>query len=156
MALAIAIIRILLVALSIFLGIFFLPDIAKSIDIILLLAVAVIGILSFFSHVIFHKDDAKRLGWESERPDWQFEVGFANLAIGLVALLAYLLAWSILAKSSIILIYGVYLFQAAILHVIRAIQKHEDDVQHLFMSVFSAIVFSAFLIFFAIFAIVTT
>jgi len=44
----------------------------------------------------------------------------------------------------------------AILHAIRAIQKHEDDVQHLFMSVFSAIVFSAFLIFFAIFAIVTT
>ncbi len=153
MALAIAIIRIVLVALSIFLGIFFLPDIAKSIDIILLLAVAVIGILSFFSHVIFHKADAKRLGWESERPDWQFEVGFANLAIGLVALLAYLLAWNILAKSSIILIYGVYLFQAAILHAIRAIQKHEDDVQHLFMSVFSAMAFSAFLIFFAVYSI---
>ena len=155
MALGIAIIRIVLVALSIFLGIFFLPNIAKSIDIILLFAVAIIGILSFFSHVVFHKADAKRLGWESERPDWQFEVGFANLAIGLVALLAYLLAWNILAKSSIILIYGIYLFQAAILHAIRAIQKHEDDVQHLFMSVFSAIAFSAFLIFFAIFALVT-
>ncbi|MCD6329083.1 MAG: hypothetical protein J7M10_01830 [Candidatus Cloacimonetes bacterium] len=156
MALAIAIIRILLVALSIFMGIFFLPDIAKSIDIILLLAVAVIGILSFFSHVIFHKADAKRLGWESERPDWQFEVGFANLAIGLVALLAYLLGWNILAKSAIVLIYGVYLFQAAILHTIRAIQNHEDDVQHIFMSVFSALAFSGFLIFFAVFAIVST
>lgn len=55
MALTIAIIRILLVAISIFLGIFCLPDIARSIDIILLLAVAVIGILSFFSHVVFHK-----------------------------------------------------------------------------------------------------
>ena len=156
MALAIAIIRILLVALSIFMGIFFLPDIAKSIDIILLLAVAVIGILSFFSHVIFHKADAKRLGWESERPDWQFEVGFANLAIGLVALLAYLLGWNILAKSAIVLIYGVYLFQAAILHTIRAIQNHEDDVQHIFMSVFSSLAFSGFLIFFAVFAIVST
>ena len=156
MALAIAIIRILLVALSIFMGIFFLPDIAKSIDIILLLAVAVIGILSFFSHVIFHKADAKRLGWESERPDWQFEVGFANLAIGLVALLTYLLGWNILAKSAIVLIYGVYLFQAAILHTIRAIQNHEDDVQHIFMSVFSALAFSGFLIFFAVFAIVST
>ena len=156
MALAIAIIRILLVALSIFMGIFFLPDIAKSIDIILLLAVAVIGILSFFSHVIFHKADAKRLGWESERPDWQFEVGFANLAIGLVSLLAYLLGWNILAKSAIVLIYGVYLFQAAILHTIRAIQNHEDDVQHIFMSVFSALAFSGFLIFFAVFAIVST
>jgi len=155
MALAIAIIRILLVALSIFLGIFFLPDIAKSIDIILLLAVAVIGILSFFSHVVFHKADAKRLGWESERPDWQFEVGFANLAIGLVALVAYIFAWNLMAKSGIVLIYGMYLLQAAILHTIRVIQKHDNDVQQLFMSVFSALVFSGFLIFFAIFAIVS-
>ncbi|MBN2016958.1 MAG: hypothetical protein JW794_02310 [Candidatus Cloacimonetes bacterium] len=156
MALTIAIIRIFLVAISIFLGIFCLPDLSRSIDLILLLAVAVIGILSFFSHVVFHTSDAKRLGWDTENPDWQFEVGFANLAIGIVALIAYILNWDILAKSGIILIYGVYLFQAAILHTVRAIQKHEDDVQRLFMSVFSSLAFSGFLIFFAIFAIVTT
>ncbi|HEX37627.1 MAG TPA: hypothetical protein ENG70_02030 [Candidatus Cloacimonetes bacterium] len=152
MALGIAIIRILLVALAIFLGFFFLPDVARSIDIILLLAVAVIGILSFFSHVVFHKQDAKRLGWQTERPDWQFEVGFANLAIGLVALVAYILSWGLTTKASIVLIYGLYLLQAAILHTIRAIQYHDTNIQHLIMSVFSAIIFSGYLTIFGIIA----
>jgi len=154
MALGIAIIRILLVALSIFLGFFFLPDVSKSIDIILLLAVGVIGVLSFFSHVIFHAQDAKRLGWQTERPDWQFEVGFANLAIGLVGLVAYNFGWELTAKAGIVLIYGLYLLQAAILHTIRAIQEHDTNIQHLIMSVFSAIVFSGYLVIFGIIALI--
>ncbi len=154
MALGIAIIRILLVALSIFLGFYFLPDVVRSIDIILLLAVGVIGVLSFFSHVVFHKQDAARLGWEIKRPDWQFEVGFANLAIGLVALVAYIFQWGLTAKAGIVLIYGLYLFQTAILHTIRAIQEHDTNIQHLIMSVFSAIVFSGYLVIFSIYALV--
>ncbi|MBK6680706.1 MAG: hypothetical protein IPG53_12075 [Ignavibacteriales bacterium] len=46
----------------------------------------VVGILAFIRHVVFHKSDALRLGWEADRPDWMFEVGFANLAFGVIEL----------------------------------------------------------------------
>jgi hypothetical protein len=42
------------------------------------MAVGTAGILAFLRHLVFHKSDAKRLGWETDRPDWMFEVGFAR------------------------------------------------------------------------------
>ena len=42
--------------------------------------------LAWFRHFIFYKDDAKRLGWETEHPDWMWEVGFANGAFGFMGL----------------------------------------------------------------------
>ena len=45
--------------------------------------VGVVGIMAFLRHVVFHREDAARMGWQTDRPDWQFEVGFANLAFGL-------------------------------------------------------------------------
>jgi hypothetical protein len=38
--------------------------------------------------MVFHPSDAKRLGWETDRPEWIMEMGFATLAFGLAALLA--------------------------------------------------------------------
>jgi hypothetical protein len=52
-------------------------------------AVGFVGLLAFVRHFIFHKSDAKRLGWESTRPEFQYEVGFANLGFALVAFFSY-------------------------------------------------------------------
>ncbi len=81
--------------------------------------VGVVGLLSFVRHVIFYKSDMKRLGWETDKPDWMFEVGFANLAFGFMGILSSACNWG---KHALILIlagYAFYLLQAGLLHGYR-------------------------------------
>ena len=66
-----------------------LPDAAAGLEIFTPTAVGLVGLLAFVRHFVFHESDAKRLGWESSRPQFQYEVGFANLAFALVAFLVY-------------------------------------------------------------------
>ena len=87
-----------------------------SLQIIAVTTVGISGITAFLRHVIFHKSDAKRLGWETDRPEWMMEVGFANLAFGLVALLAVISHQPAPVLAFSILGYGIYLIQAGILH----------------------------------------
>src|SRR5919199_6776362 len=72
-----------------------LPDAASALAVATPTAVGLIGLLAFFRHFVFHESDAKRLGWESGRPEFQYEVGFANLAFALVAFLAYFGGWGV-------------------------------------------------------------
>ncbi len=106
---------------GIFLGFyfFFSHDLSTSVAIVTTTTVGITGVLAFVRHVIFHKDDAARLGWETERPDWMFEVGFANLAFGLVGLLAVFASWGLHAEAVALIGYAAYLFQAAGLHGYR-------------------------------------
>ncbi|MDP8232304.1 MAG: hypothetical protein P9L91_06510 [Candidatus Zophobacter franzmannii] len=110
--------------------------------------VGIVGILSFITHVIFHKADAKRLGWETDRPDWQFEVGFANLAFGIVGLIAYANFFGNTGRIAITMAYGIYLFQAAILHAYRAISVKPIHIKKLVLSSLLTFVFVAFMAFF--------
>jgi hypothetical protein len=98
---------------------FFSDDLSTSIAIVTITTVGITGVLAFIRHVIFHKDDAKQLGWETERPDWMFEVGFANLAFGIGGLLAVLASLGVHAQAVALLAYAAYLFQAAGLHGYR-------------------------------------
>lgn len=75
-----------------------------------LLAVGAAGVLSFVRHSILHRSDAARMGWTSVgRNNFQIEVGLANLAWGVVALLAALLGWGLRAEATTLLVFGCYL-----------------------------------------------
>jgi hypothetical protein len=76
------------------------------------------GIISFVRHSILHRSDAARMGWDyGRRNDFQIEVGFANLAIGLVGLGAWALDWGVTAAGAAVVAYGLYIAGSAILHL---------------------------------------
>ena len=65
-------------------------DIAAATSSVTLWVVGVVGVLSFLRHAVFHRSDARRMGWDyGKRNDFQLEVGFANLAWGLCGLIAW-------------------------------------------------------------------
>lgn len=152
----ISIISMLIGTIGIFFGFFYLgnsPD--KSLSIMVLSTVGIVGVLAFVRHVIFHKSDAKRLGWETERPDWMFEVGFANLAFGLAALLAVGLKNAFTAQAIILLGYALYLFQAACLHGYRYFTDKEKSPARLWRSFLSTLLYAGMMGFFALNALIT-
>jgi len=62
---------------GIFFGFYYLARAPQtSLSIVTATTVGIVGVLAFVRHVVFHKSDAARLGWETDRPDWMFEVGF--------------------------------------------------------------------------------
>jgi hypothetical protein len=74
-----------------------------------LLAVGVTGILSFIRHAIFNRSDAVHGGWDyGVTNKFQIEVGLANLAWGVFAILAVALNWGTQAIASSFLISGLY------------------------------------------------
>lgn len=80
-----------------------------SLSIAALLAVTATGVLSFFRHAVYHRSDAVRGGWDyGTRNNFQIEVGLANLAWGIYALLAVVLDWGLAAVSASFLISGFY------------------------------------------------
>lgn len=107
-------------AAGIFFGFYFIStQPILALRIVVLSTVGIVGVLSFVRHVVFYKSDMKRLGWITEKPDWMFEVGFANLAFGLMGLIAF---FADTGKNSLILAlagYAIYLLQAGILHGYR-------------------------------------
>jgi hypothetical protein len=106
-----------------------------------LLSVGVVGVLSFVRHVVFHRSDAKRMGWETDRPDWMFEVGFANLAFGLTGFLAALGSWDTGTRALIVIGYSFYLFQAAMLHLYRFLTGRPRSMARLWRSVVPSVLF---------------
>src|SRR5918996_3978137 len=90
-----------------------LPDAASALAIVTPTAVGLVGLLAFVRHFVFHEGDAKRLGWESTGPEFQYEVGFANLAFALVAFLAYFGGWGVAAPVGVVPCHRRYFLQAA-------------------------------------------
>ena len=83
--------------------------------------VGVVGVLSFLRHSVFYRSDQARMGWTQDRPEFQLEVGYANLAIGLVAFAAAGLNWGTLACGISLLTYGTYLLCTLLLHAYEAV-----------------------------------
>jgi hypothetical protein len=80
-------------------------------------AVGGVGLLSFVRHAVFHESDASRMGWDyGARNDFQLEVGFANLAWGVVAIVGLLQGWGTEVLGALVLLVGIYMLQAAVLH----------------------------------------
>jgi hypothetical protein len=88
-----------------------------------LLAVFGAGFLSFVRHSIFFRSDAARMGWELGEPgkaprnNFQIEVGLANLAWAVLALLAVVLGWGLVAQAAAFLTFGFYLLAVAVMLV---------------------------------------
>jgi hypothetical protein len=89
------------------------------------LMVGAVGLLSMVRHSIFHKSDAARSGVETE-PFYMIELGFANGAIGLLALLAFFGDWGVAAEAALMLTYALYLGLAFFLVVARVRSKGLD------------------------------
>lgn len=74
-----------------------------------MLAVGITGVLSFLRHSVWNRSDAVRGGWDyGVRNMFQIEVGLANLAWGVFAILAVLLDWGIRVQAASMLISGLY------------------------------------------------
>jgi len=128
-------------------------DARPALEVILLICVVFNGLISFVSHVIFHKSDAARLGLDSASPGYQFEVGFANLAMGLSALAAFLFQWGMSAYIALVLCYSLYILQAVVFHFWRFIRRERSDAGYLWGSVIFAAIYVANMLFFALAAI---
>jgi hypothetical protein len=129
-------------------GIWRLPDASSALAVVTPTAVGLVGLLAFLKHFV-HESDAKRLGWESTGPEFQYEVGFANLAFALVAFLAYFGGWAVAAQVAVVLGYGVYLLQAALLHTWQSVHG-EGRLRRLLQSALPALVFSLLMIYLAV------
>ena len=141
-------------AVGIFFGFYYLSgNTQTALSIVLATTVGIVGVLAFVRHVVFHKSDAARLGWQTDRPDWMFEVGFANLAFGLIGLLAVFLKSGTQAQALILLGYAIYLLQAAILHGYRYFTDEKKSPARLWRSFISTLLFAGMMLFFAIYAI---
>lgn len=90
-----------------------------SLTIAALLTVGGGGILSFFRHAVFHRSDAARMGWDYGTTNaFQIETGLANLAWGLVAVLAVVLGWGLVVEATSFLVFGLYMLAAAAAQVV--------------------------------------
>ena len=137
-------------AVGIFFGFYFLSSAPlTALAIVTGTCVGVVGILAFVRHVIFHREDAARMGWQTDRPDWQFEVGFANLAFGVPGLLVALWLPSYPAFFVLLLGYALYLGQAAALHLIRYLGDEHRSAARLWRSVIGTSLFAAMMLVFA-------
>ena len=133
-----------------FLGFYYLSDDpGTALGIVTLATVGVVGLLAFVRHVIFHRSDAARLGWETERPDWMFEVGFANLAFAVMAFVAVLARLGLRAQGLVLLGYGLYLLQAAALHGYRYFTDETKSPARLWRSCIATLLFAGMMLFFA-------
>ncbi len=102
---------------GIFTGIFFLfINIEIAIRIAAAVLVGVVGIISFVRHSIYYESDQIRMGWRQEHKEFQLEVGYANLAIGIWGLVAAVFNWGLVCGVALA-IYATYLFFTLLLHL---------------------------------------
>jgi hypothetical protein len=135
---------------GLFFGFFYLSNKPQtSLEIVTFTTVGIVGVLAFIRHVIFHESDAKRLGWETKRPDWMFEVGFANLAFGFMGFLSVLAAWGMHAQVVVLLGYALYLLQAACLHGYRYFTDEKRSPARLWRSCIATLLYAGMMAFFA-------
>ncbi len=108
-----------------------------------LFAVGVAGILSFVRHALLHRGDAERMGWDSGTTNpFQIEVGLANLAWGVLAVVAVVLSWGLAAYSACFLVFGFYMAFVTAYKAIRAGSGHPKE----WGTVFPAAAFATVLI----------
>jgi hypothetical protein len=110
---------------GIFLGIFFLfVNTDLTVRITAAVLVGLVGIISFFRHSVYYKSDQVRMGWRQDHPEFQLEVGYANLALGIWALVASAFGW-VLVCGVMLAAYATYLLCALLLHI-SGVRARED------------------------------
>ena len=123
----------------------------EAIEPVALLSVGGLGILSFVRHAVLHRSDAARMKWDlGGRTDYfQIEVGMANLAWGVVAVIAVLGDWGTTTLAAITAVFGLYLLFAASIHV-RLLLGGPPDQRRSPTQVVPIVVVSIVMLFFAI------
>ncbi len=119
-----------------------------ALDAITINAVGIVGLLSFAGHLIFHRSDARRLGWESDKPYYQYEVGFAHLAFALMALFTYFGNWGNAAKVLTVLGYAIYLLQIGLLYTWRCLSEHRVISRYFLRHAVSTLVYVGLMFYF--------
>jgi hypothetical protein len=138
---------------GIFLGFYYLSSNQElSLKVVTATTVGIVGVLAFVRHVIFHKSDAERLGWAAEKPDWMFEVGFANLAFAIIGFIAVFADLGKESQSLALIGYSAYLFQAGILHGYRYFTDEKKFPARLWGFSISTIVYACMMSFFALYS----
>ena len=146
--------RNLLAVVGVFLGFWFLfaGDPASAVTWVCLLAVGGVGLVAYVSHVVFARADARRLGFGDKPSGFQYEVGFFNLAVAVVAILAVALGWGVKAQAALCLVYGAYFLQCAGLFVVRV--GREEGGRRFIKNVIIFLVLGGFLLAFGIIGLV--
>jgi hypothetical protein len=119
-----------------------------ALDTITVTAVGIVGLLSFAGHLIFHKSDARRLGWESDKPYYQYEVGFAHLAFAMIAFFTYFGNWGLAAKVLTVLGYTIYLLQIGLLYTWRCLSEHRIFSRYFLRHAISTLVYVGLMFYF--------
>ncbi len=102
---------------GIFIGIFYLfINIEFAIRIVTAVLAGFVGIISFIRHSIYYESDQIRMGWRQEHKEFQLEVGYANLAIGIWGLVAAVFNWGLVC-GVVLAMYATYLFCTLLLHL---------------------------------------
>lgn len=136
---------------GIFFGFYYLGSAPQtSLNIVTVTTVGIVGVLAFVRHFIFHKADAARMGWETDRPEWAYEVGFANLAFGVMGLLAVFARFGAQAQALVLAGYSLYLVQAGALHGYQYFTGERRSVAWLWRVVIGTLSFAALMAFFAV------
>lgn len=89
------------------------------------LFVGVAGVLAMVRHSVFHNSDAARSEATGEH-FYMIELGFANGAVGVIALVAFFASWGVKAEISLTLAYATYLAMAFVLFLARSYRKGLD------------------------------
>jgi len=135
-------------SIGIFFGFYFLANKPlTSLEILTITTVGIVGVLAYIRHFIFHKSDAKRLGWETDRPDWIFEVGFANLAFGFMGIFSVVAQWGKFAMALTIFGYALYLFQAGCLHGYRYFTDEKKSPARLWRATIPTLLYAGMMVF---------
>jgi hypothetical protein len=150
MAHIIATLRIVIGTVGLFFGYYDLFDnkLEEALNTVTITSVGMVGLFSYVGHLIFHKGDAHRLGWESATPYYQYEVGFAHLAFALVAFVTYFGNWGLAAKALAVMGYTIYLLQVGILYTWRCLNEHRVISRYFLRHAISTLVYVGLMIYF--------
>jgi hypothetical protein len=86
------------------------------INYILFFGIGLQGIYSFFGHLLMTAEVAKSIGW-APAPQFQIELAFSNLAVGILAILA---VWKPQLQLVSIVVATVFLWDALIVILLRS------------------------------------
>ncbi|MEX1220227.1 MAG: DUF6790 family protein [Solirubrobacterales bacterium] len=118
-------------------------DDPPSLTLAALLGAGIPGVLSWLRHSVFHRSDAKRMGWDlGHRNGFQIETGVANLSWGVMAILAVAFDWGIVAEGASLLVFGLYLGGCSIMVTLSP----KDDNGHRYEAILGMTVAAIFLI----------
>jgi len=127
-----------------------LPDEYAAGEAVAIWSVGIVGVLSWLRHFVCYRGDAARMGWSGGFAGFQWEVGYANLAFGITALVAVFGDWGPEAVAATVVAYGLYMLQAALTHGWQALsERHELAAQRITRPALS-LIFAIFLLYFGV------